>query len=88
MEKGKVIRMICKDLAECGYSVNWDVLNAADYGVPQNRKRVFIIGERLDAMVLLAKGPLQFHIGGATGEIKHPDWFLKKYPEYTQRSLF
>lgn len=33
---------------ECGtkYSINWKVLNAANYGVPQIRERVFIIGSR------------------------------------------
>lgn len=29
-----------------GYSVTMDVLNAKDYGIPQNRERVFIIGTR------------------------------------------
>lgn len=29
-----------------GYSVQWAILNAADYGVPQNRPRLFIIGAR------------------------------------------
>jgi len=28
------------------YSVTWQVLNAADYGVPQNRERVFLVGSR------------------------------------------
>ncbi len=32
---------------ELGYKVNWKVLNAADYGVPQNRKRIYIIGNKL-----------------------------------------
>ena len=31
-----------------GYRVEWKVLNAADFGVPQNRERVFIIGIRND----------------------------------------
>ena len=34
--------------AECGYTLTFDLLNAADYGVPQDRKRVFFIGYRND----------------------------------------
>ena len=89
MEKGRVIRMICSDLANSGYTVNWDILNAADYGVPQNRKRVFIIGNRNDVLVMPdRKCNPQLHIGGAVGTIKHPDWFEKKYTTTTQGSLF
>lgn len=33
---------------ECGYDVTIDLVNAADYGVPQDRKRVFYIGFRKD----------------------------------------
>jgi DNA (cytosine-5)-methyltransferase 1 len=38
-------------ILELGYSMAWKVLNAADYGVPQNRQRLFIIGAR-DGMPL------------------------------------
>ena len=47
MEKGKVIEMIKKDFEELGYTVDYKVLNAADYGVPQARERVIIIGNRI-----------------------------------------
>jgi len=33
-----------EELRELGYDVHWQVLNAADYGVPQNRYRLFVIG--------------------------------------------
>ena len=32
----------------CGYSVKYSILNASDFGVAQNRKRVIIIGQRFD----------------------------------------
>lgn len=47
MEKGKIIEMIKRDFEEIGYTVEWKVLNAAHYGVPQARERVFIMGNRL-----------------------------------------
>ena len=45
--KGAVIQKIIKDFKGIGYKVDYKLLNAADYGVPQTRKRVFIIGNRL-----------------------------------------
>lgn len=47
MQKGKVIKMIVKDFEKLGYKVDYKLLNAADYGVPQARERVIIIGNRL-----------------------------------------
>lgn len=47
MEKGKVIEMIKKDFESLGYYVEARLLNAAEYGVPQQRERVVIIGNRL-----------------------------------------
>ncbi|WP_281486963.1 DNA cytosine methyltransferase [Lysinibacillus sphaericus] len=32
------------ELDEIGYDIEWDVLNSRDFGVPQNRERVFIVG--------------------------------------------
>ena len=46
--KGKVFEMILNDFRELGYKVKYKVLNAADYGVPQTRMRVIIIGVRDD----------------------------------------
>ena len=40
--------MILSDFSALGYKVSYQVLNAADYGVPQTRQRVIIIGVRND----------------------------------------
>jgi len=45
--KGAVIQKIIKDFKGIGYKVDYKLLNAADFGVPQSRKRVIIIGNRL-----------------------------------------
>jgi len=47
MEKGKVIEMIINDFKEIGYEVDYRLLTASDYGVPQHRQRVIIIGNRV-----------------------------------------
>jgi DNA (cytosine-5)-methyltransferase 1 len=47
MQKGKVIEMIVEDFKSLGYKVDYKLLKASDFGVPQNRERVFIIGNRL-----------------------------------------
>ncbi len=42
--KGETFRVILQTLDELGYEVQWMVLNSKFFGVPQNRERVFIIG--------------------------------------------
>lgn len=43
-DKGDTFEVILSALDELGYDVEWQVLNSKDFGVPQNRERVFIIG--------------------------------------------
>ena len=47
MKKGKVFEIIKKDFKKLGYNVDAKLLNAAEYGVPQARERVVIIGNRI-----------------------------------------
>lgn len=44
----EAVKNILKMFEECGYDVTLNLANAADYGVPQDRKRVFYIGFRKD----------------------------------------
>jgi DNA (cytosine-5)-methyltransferase 1 len=46
MGNGRVAQSILEDLGDLGYEVAVSTVNAADYGVPQNRKRTFFIGKR------------------------------------------
>ena len=44
----KEFNTVLNSLAEVGYNNYWQVLNAKDYGIPQNRERVFIVSIRKD----------------------------------------
>jgi DNA (cytosine-5)-methyltransferase 1 len=44
---GRDFGVVLGALAELGYSVGWRVLDAQHFGVPQRRRRVFIVGSRL-----------------------------------------
>jgi len=43
---GRDFAAIVNAFSEAGYSLWWQVLNAKDFGVPQNRERIFIVGTR------------------------------------------
>ena len=50
-QRGRDFAVMLASLAEMGYEVEWRVVNAADYGFPQKRRRVFIVG------TYIGKGP-------------------------------
>ena len=43
-DKGRTFTTILHTLSQLGYHVEWKVLNSKDFGVPQSRKRVYIVG--------------------------------------------
>ena len=43
-QRGRDFAVMLASLADLGYEVEWRVVNAADYGFPQKRRRVFIVG--------------------------------------------
>lgn len=54
-QRGRDFAIILTCLNNLGYSVEWRVVNAADYGMPQKRRRVFIWCERTDEKWELAE---------------------------------
>ena len=48
MGDGQIIDAIIADFAECGYDVFYKLVNAKNFGVPQDRERVIIVGFRKD----------------------------------------
>ena len=43
-DKGRTLATVEEKLKNLSYEVYWKVLNASDFGLPQNRERVFIVG--------------------------------------------
>ena len=54
-QRGRDFAIILSCFASLGYSVEWRVVNAADYGFPQKRRRTYIYAERTDETWNLAK---------------------------------
>ena len=50
-QRGRDFAIILASLADLGYTVEWRVLNAAEYGMPQRRRRTYIVGYREDSHV-------------------------------------
>jgi DNA (cytosine-5)-methyltransferase 1 len=59
-QRGRDFAIILACLSDLGYAVEWRVVNAADYGFPQRRRRVFILAEHLGARRPQWESPLQW----------------------------
>lgn len=47
-DKGRTFKIICKTFEDLGYRVFYKVLNSKNFGVPQNRERIYIVAFRND----------------------------------------
>ena len=50
-QRGRDFAIILASLADLGYTVEWRIINAADYGMPQRRRRTYIVGYQKDSVV-------------------------------------
>ncbi|MFH6603112.1 DNA (cytosine-5-)-methyltransferase [Maribacter algicola] len=57
-QRGRDFAVMLKSLDELGYAVEWRVINAADYGMPQRRRRIFFLGYHKST-------PIYSHLKGA-----------------------
>lgn len=64
-QRGRDFAIILASLNNLGYTVEWRVINAADYGMPQRRRRTYILG-------YLATEPIQKKIE----DVGEEDWLL------------
>lgn len=50
-QRGRDFAIILASLADLGYMVEWRIINAADYGMPQRRRRTYIVGYHKNSVV-------------------------------------
>ena len=50
-QRGRDFAIILSSLANLGYVVEWRIINAADYGMPQRRRRTYIVAYKKDSIV-------------------------------------
>ena len=51
VQRGRDFAIILASLSDLGYVVEWRIINAADYGMPQRRRRTYIVGYKQDSIV-------------------------------------
>lgn len=86
-EKGKYIKdLIVEELKKIGYETKYQILNAAAYGVPQNRKRVVFIANKVGEITFpkeYLKEDEYITVGNALGNIDPDgDLYLKPKTEF------
>lgn len=72
---GEDFEIIKQRFSEAGYTINDSVLNAADYGVPQTRKRLFVVGILSDAKPTF---PEPTHVKTKEPDTQKPAWVTAK----------
>ena len=50
-QRGRDFAIMLSSLSNLGYAVEWRVINAADYGMPQRRRRVFLVGYKKNSKI-------------------------------------
>ena len=82
-QRGRDFAIILQSLNELGYAVEWRVINAADFGMPQRRRRIFILA--------YLKGTNIFE---SLNESSPKDWILEEgtlaeaFPVVSENTLF
>lgn len=51
LQRGRDFAVMLASLSDLGYVVEWRIINAADYGMPQRRRRIYILGYLADSEI-------------------------------------
>lgn len=74
-DNGETWKIITEVFEKLGYHWHMEILNSKDFGIPQNRKRVFVVGFRKDLQISYFSFPKGFEL-----TTKTKDYLQKKVP--------
>ena len=72
-QRGRDFAIILASLSDLGYTVEWRIINAADYGMPQRRRRTYIVGYRDNSNI-------QKQIAGLKEWVENDGVFANAFP--------
>tara|TARA_R110002012_G_scaffold7104_3_gene33552 strand:- start:1897 stop:3114 length:1218 start_codon:yes stop_codon:yes gene_type:complete len=78
-DSGRTFQTILKVLADIGYLVQWEVCNSKNFGVPQNRERVYLVGH-LRGQSRPKVFPIR-KVGSENNQNNHPKEITKDLPQ-------
>lgn len=79
-DEGRTFQTIIGVLSNLGYDIQWQVLNSKDFGVPQNRERILIVGHSRDLprpQVFPLAGKISSDIGLGRDDKQEPERIVK-----------
>ena len=78
-DSGKTFEIIKTTFQNLGYDIKFQVLNSKDFGIPQNRERLFVIGSKdKSSFVFPNPIPLQIKLSDLLEDNPNPKYFLPK----------
>ena len=86
---GTAFPLIVEEFESCGYYVKWKLLHAENYGVPQKRRRVFIVGFRDAKAAEEFSFPVPTHEDGRAvlGDVLEPSWSIPEEYYFSDKAI-
>tara|TARA_B100001059_G_scaffold235253_1_gene280278 strand:+ start:963 stop:1991 length:1029 start_codon:yes stop_codon:yes gene_type:complete len=86
MDSGSFKDAILKELGKMGYQIDYKILLASDFGVPQNRRRVFFVGTRENRYEFIQNKIIQNQVTTAEAISDLPEYSVEDGSKYTSKA--
>lgn len=92
-DSGNTFKTICKTMTELGYFVTYKVMNASDYGIPQQRNRIYIVASTNENLVknfiFPQERPLKRDAFAYFDKEKQPDaYYMDKHKKWDEMMAY